>query len=78
MDEHGDDRATGDKFPVVPGKRYHVRIERKGSVIQAWADDHLLASMDDSDPLEGRGHDHFAFNNWQSDLTLDNLKITPL
>ena len=78
MNEHGHDRAEGPKFPVVTGHRYHIRIERKGSVISAWADEHLLASMDDSDPLEGRGHDHFAFNNWQSDLTLDNLKITPL
>jgi len=34
--------------------------------------------MADSEPLEGRGHDHFGFNNWQSDLWFDNLKVTPL
>jgi len=34
--------------------------------------------MEDDEPLEGRGHDHFAFNNWQSDLWFDNLEITPL
>jgi hypothetical protein len=34
--------------------------------------------MKDSDPLWGRGHDHFAFNNWNSELWFDNLKITPL
>jgi len=34
--------------------------------------------MSDPNPLQGRGHDHFGFNNWQSDLWFDNLKITPL
>ncbi len=28
--------------------------------------------------LSGPGHDHFAFNNWASDLWFDNLRITPL
>ena len=44
----------------------------------ALVDDEELASMEDDEPLEGRGHDHFAFNNWQSDLWFDNLEITPL
>ena len=34
--------------------------------------------MVDPDPLYGAGHDHFAFNNWASDLWFDNLVITPL
>jgi hypothetical protein len=34
--------------------------------------------MNDREPLSGRGHDHFAFNNWDSDLWFDNLRITPL
>jgi hypothetical protein len=78
MDEHGSDRAVGPRFPVVKGHTYHIKIERRGSVIEAWADGRSLARMDDPAPLEGRGHDHFAFNNWESDLWFDNLKITPL
>ncbi|HJL04166.1 MAG TPA: DUF1080 domain-containing protein [Polyangiaceae bacterium LLY-WYZ-15_(1-7)] len=78
MDEHGADRAVGPRRPVEPGRVYHFRIEREGDRITAWVDDEELASMEDDEPLEGRGHDHFAFNNWQSDLWFDNLEITPL
>jgi hypothetical protein len=43
-----------------------------------WVDDAVLLEMVDPEPLGGRGHDHFGFNNWQSELWFDNLKITPL
>jgi len=78
MDEHADDRAVGPRRPVEPGRTYHFRIERSGDTIRAWVDDELLAEMTDQDPLEGRGHDHFAFNNWEADLYFDNLRIVPL
>lgn len=77
MNEHGDDRVVGPPYKVVPGRTYHMKIVRSGKKLTAWADDHELASMTDDDPLYGRGHDHFAVNNWQSDLWLDNLRITP-
>jgi hypothetical protein len=78
MDEHADDRAVGPPHKVKTGHTYRMRIERKGQVITAWADDHQLVKMVDPDPLGGRGHDHFAFNNWESDLYFDNLRIDPL
>ena len=78
MDEHGDDRAVGPKRKVELGRTYRMRVERKGETIQAWVDDQPLASMTDPDPLYGPGHDHFAFNNWESDLYFDNLRIEPL
>ncbi len=78
MDEHGADRAVGPRRPVETGHVYHWVIEREGDRIRATVDGQELATMVDDDPLEGRGHDHFAFNNWQSDLWFDNLKITPL
>lgn len=78
MDEHADDRAVGPNNPVERGRTYRMKIERQGNVVRAFADDVLLATMNDPDPLYGRGHDHFAFNNWQSDLSFDNLQITPL
>jgi hypothetical protein len=78
MNEHGDDRAEGSPFKVERGKTYHMKVERRGVTITAWADDHMLATMTDAIPLEGTGHDHFAFNNWQAELWFDNLKIDPL
>ncbi len=78
LDEHASDRVQGPRRRVEPGHTYHMRIERRGARIQAWADDQDLATMDDPDPLEGRGHDHFAFNDWQVELWFDNLRITPL
>ena len=78
MDEHGADRAVGSQRQVEMNKEYHFKIERKGDTITAWVDGQELVSLKDDEPLEGRGHDHFAFNNWQSDLYFDNLVITPL
>ena len=78
MDEHAEDRVVGEKRKVEKGRTYHMKIERKGDTIEAWVDDQLLVRMVDPNPLWGVGHDHFAVNNWQSDLWFDNLKITPL
>jgi hypothetical protein len=78
MDEHGADRVVGDARKVEVGRTYHFRIERIGGTLTVWVDDHVLLQMEDSEPLGGRGHDHFGFNNWQSDLWFDNLRITPL
>ena len=78
MDEHGSDRSEGPRRPVEVGRTYRLSIERRGSTVRAEVDGELLAEFEDPEPLEGRGHDHFAFNNWQSDLTFDNLEITPL
>jgi len=78
LDEHGDDRAEGPPYKVVQGRTYHMKIERRGATISAWVDDHKLAELVDPDPLEGPGHDHFAFNDWEAELWFDNLKIEPL
>lgn len=78
LDEHGSDRVEARGRRVEPGRTYHFRIERQGATITAWVDDEVLVSMTDPNPLEGRGHDHFAFNNWESEVHFDNLRITPL
>lgn len=78
LDEHGNDIGNGKPKKVVPGQTYKFVIERKGSRIKASVDGELLVEYDDPQPLWGRGHDHFAFNNWESDLTFDNLVIKPL
>jgi hypothetical protein len=78
MNEHGEDRAVGPAYKVVQGKTYPMKIERRGATIKVWVADHELLSMTDPNPLEGIGQDHFGFNNWQSELWFDNLRIHPL
>ncbi|MGE0788853.1 MAG: family 16 glycoside hydrolase [Sandaracinaceae bacterium] len=78
MDEHAEDRVVGPPRRVEQGRTYHMRIERRGDTITAWVDDQQLVQMVDPDPLEGRGHDHFAFNDWEANLFFDNLRIVPL
>lgn len=78
LDEHGQEQGQGPPRRVVPGQTYRMKIERRGATITAYVDGQELASYTDPRPLEGRGHDHFGFNNWETDLTFDNLRITPL
>lgn len=79
MDEHGDDRQMRPTPPrVVPGQTYHMRVERQGDTVTSFIDDTQIGRMVDPSPLEGRGHDHFAFNDWEVELWIDNLSITPL
>lgn len=78
MDEHGDDRVIGKAKRVEPGKNYRFLIERRGNLMTVAIDGEEIMRLDDPDPLHGRGHDHFAFNNWNSKLAFDDLRITPL
>lgn len=78
MDEHAEDRVARRTRGVERGRTYHMRVERRGSTITAWVDDRELVTMNDSAPLVGAGHDHFAFNDWTVELHFDNLRITPL
>ncbi len=78
LDEHGADRVVGPRKRVEPGRKYRFRIERRGSLLTVAVDGEELLRMDDPNPLYGRGHDHFAFNDWDAELHFDNLRITPL
>ncbi|MGE0869131.1 MAG: hypothetical protein AB7P03_11220 [Kofleriaceae bacterium] len=80
LDEHGKDLAQRAEPKVVPNKRYHWRIERKGSVVTWFIDDMAtpFLTLDDPQPLEGKGHEYFAFNNWETDTWFDNVVISPL
>ena len=78
MDEHAEDRVVGAPRRVEANQRYHFIIERRGSVVTVDVDGERLLMLDDPEPLQGRGHDHFGFNNWESDVSFDNLRIQPL
>ncbi len=80
MDEHGSDVVQRVDPKVVPQKHYHWKIERKGKVLTWWIDDMQTPFLvyDDPHPLEGPGHEYFAFNNWETDTWFDNLVVSPL
>jgi hypothetical protein len=63
---------------LEPGRKYRVRFERNGHDLRAFLDGELHLELFDPSPLSGRGHDRFAFNNWASQVTFDNLAIEPL
>src|SRR5690554_3461089 len=78
LDEHGEDRVVGKTKRVEPGKNYKFLIERRGNLLTVAIDGEEIMRLEDPEPLYGRGHDHFAFNNWSTKLAFDDLRITPL
>ena len=79
QDEHGDDRVAVAREPKLePERRYHVAITRRGGELRLELDGRMLGEMIDEQPLLGAGHEHFAFNNWESPTRFDNLVIYAL
>ncbi len=63
---------------VEPGKRYHFTLSRRGGHLDWRIDGQPFLAWDDPDPLAGAGHDHFAFDGWESEAAFDDLVIKPL
>lgn len=65
---------------VKVGQRYRWRIRREGNDITWWVDDMEAPYMTykDSHPFQGKGHEYFGFNNWESDSYFDNLIVRAL
>ena len=78
MDEHGDDRLVRRAPSVVPGRWYRFEVERVGAKISWWIDGAPMHELDDAEPLEGQGHEHFAFNDWDAELWFDDLVVRAL
>jgi len=88
INEHGNDRKeiavdpnSDDprEKPVVPGQRYHFKVERAdGKTVKWWVDGNEMLSYVDSAPLAGAGHDHFGFNDWDVKVCFDNVRVVPL
>jgi hypothetical protein len=62
----------------IPGRWYHWTIRRQGQHLTWDIDGQPFLQRDDPDPLEGPGHDRFAFDGWESEVLCDNLQIVPL
>jgi hypothetical protein len=88
LNEHGADRKEihVDKDSddprqraVVRGQRYQFKIERTdGKAIRMSVNGVEYFSWTDPAPLAGQGHDHLGFNEWESKVCFDNVKVTPL
>jgi hypothetical protein len=88
MDEHAPDRpqvviqpGSDDQReqPVQKGRRYRLKLERSdGRTLRFWVDDVEILSFTDPLPLSGKGHDHFAFNDWETPVCFDHLVVEPL
>ena len=77
MNEHGKDRKTRTDTKVVPGQKYHFRIERRGEHIDWQIDGKPFLSLHDPKPLVGPDHAYLAINDWEVELHFDNLVIRP-
>jgi hypothetical protein len=65
--------------PALAGRRYRLKVERTdGRTVRFWIDDVEMLSFADPQPLQGGGHDHFAFNDWEAPVCFDHLVVEPL
>jgi hypothetical protein len=88
LDEHAPDRpevviepGSDDprQQPVLAGHRYRLKLERTdGRTVRFWVDDVEMLSFADPQPLQGPGHEHFAFNDWETPVCFDHLVVEPL
>jgi hypothetical protein len=88
INEHATDRKeiTVDKNsddprekPVMAGQIYRFKVERTDAkTVRWWVDGNEMLTYPDPAPLEGAGHDHFGFNDWDVKVCFDNVRITPL
>ena len=87
-DEHAPDRlelgieqAASDPRarPVEPHRSYRFKLERlDGRTVHWFVDGVAMFRLVDPDPLQGDGHEYFAFNDWETPVCFDNLVIYPL
>jgi hypothetical protein len=78
QNEHDEGRkAARSDQPVQMGRRYHFTVTRKAGAIDWRIDGAPFLSWVDPQPLAGPGHEYFAVNDWEAEVTFDNLAIRP-
>jgi hypothetical protein len=76
--EHDDGRkAERHDVRVVPGQTYHWTITRRGGTIDWKIDGQPFLAWADPAPFGGSGHEYLAIDDWESDVSFDNLEIRP-
>ncbi len=69
---------VGSEPLVLPGQTYHFTITRRGGTLDWKLNGQPYLSWTDPQPLEGKGHEFFAINDWEADVSFDNLTIRPV
>ena len=77
LDEHKNP-VKGRKKVVDKGKVYHFAVLRVENRLSWYLDNERIAVYDDKAPLIGPGHEHFGFNDWDTPIFFDNVKIYDL
>jgi Farnesoic acid 0-methyl transferase len=76
--EHDEGRkAERRDVRVEPGKAYHFTVTRRGGALDWKIDGRPFLAWTDAEPLAGSGHEYLAVNDWESDVSFDNLAIRP-
>jgi hypothetical protein len=63
---------------ALPGQTYHFTIIRKGGTLEWKLNGQRYLTWTDPQPLDGSGHEYFAINDWEADVSFDNLTIRPV
>jgi hypothetical protein len=76
--EHDDGRKVERPDTHVElGRTYHWTVLRRGGTIDWKIDGKPFLTWTDPEPLAGPGHEYLAINDWESDVSFDNLRIRP-
>lgn len=60
-------------------RQYRWKLQRiDGKTLELFIDGERVLAYEDFAPLHGPGNDRLAFTSWESDVTYDDLVITPL
>jgi hypothetical protein len=79
LDEHGaGQKVSRADIRVEPGRTYRFSVSRTGGHIQWKIDGQPFLDWKDPEPLSGVRNEFLAFNNWDADVTFENLSIRPI
>jgi Farnesoic acid 0-methyl transferase len=78
--EHGQDVAQRNDPKVEVGRKYHWKIVRQGGHIDWFVDNMAepFLTLEDKQPLVGPGHEYLGFDDWETDVSFDNLVVRKL
>ena len=78
LDEHEKGRASR-RSRFEQGKTYRWMLQRTdGRTLELFLDGERQLRYEDPAPLWGERNNRFAFSGWESEVSFDNLVITPL
>jgi hypothetical protein len=78
MDEHARNRQVRKEPKAERGRNYRFSVTRRDKLLEWRLDGKPFLKFDDPEPLAGPGHEHFAINNWESEVYFDDLAVYEL